>query len=228
MGRKARMTKLSEARRVLHVGCGAAAPEKLHPAFRGAAWHEVRLDIDADVSPDIVGSITDMAQIEAASFDAVFSSHNLEHLYPHEVPIALREFRRVLKPSGFALITLPDMQGVAELVAKGGLTQTAYVSPMGPITPLDMIYGFRPALANNNLFMAHHTGFTGQSLLAELGQAGFAYATVQRHSAALCLWAIGFAEVPDEGALLAAQRRMFPLHMALREAGHAELTEMGC
>ncbi len=208
-------TRLSD-KQVLHVGCGAAAPEKLHTAFRDPCWREVRLDIDPATRPDIVASITDMTPVADGRVDAVFSSHNLEHLYAHEVPLALREFRRVLKPSGLVLVTLPDMQSVAQLIAAGGLTDTAYHSSLGPITPLDMLYGFRPALAQDNLFMAHHTGFTGQSLLAALTEAGFALATVQRDPSTFSLWAIGFAAVPDEDRLQDAQQRMFPLHAALR------------
>ena len=210
-------TRSDDVRRVLHVGCGAASHEKLHPVFRDQAWREVRLDIDRDVSPDIVASITDMRDVEDASMDAVFSSHNLEHLYPHEVPTALREFRRVLMPWGFALLTMPDLQGVAKLVADGALTEPAYMSPMGPVAPLDILYGFRPALAQNNLFMAHHTGFTASSLLAALGEAGFASSIAQRVPRALCLWAIAFAEAPSPAVLEEAQYHMLPLHMALRE-----------
>ena len=43
-----------------------------------------------------------------AAFDAVFSSHNLEHLYPHQVKEALAEFYRVLKPEG--MIVISDLQ----------------------------------------------------------------------------------------------------------------------
>ena len=32
-----------------------------------------------------------MQVIADGEFDAVYSSHNVEHLYPHEVPLALRE-----------------------------------------------------------------------------------------------------------------------------------------
>ena len=50
--------------RVLHVGCGAAAPHKLPEIFFPAgAWAEVRLDIDPAVAPDIVASITDMSVV---------------------------------------------------------------------------------------------------------------------------------------------------------------------
>ena len=128
--------------------------------------------------------------------------------------MALREFRRVLMPWGFALITLPDLQGVAQLMTEGDLTDPAYMSPMGPVAPLDILYGFRPALAQN-LFMAHHTGFTAKTLLAALDEAGFACSTVQRVPRSLCLWAIAFVEVPSRSVLEDAQQQMLPLHMAL-------------
>jgi SAM-dependent methyltransferase len=207
------------ANQVLHVGCGAYAPEKLHPVFRKDDWHEVRLDIDHTVQPDIVASMTDMAPVADGSVDAVFSSHNLEHLYPNDVQVALKEFQRVLKSTGFALITLPDLQEVARLVATGNLAEPAYMSALGPIAPLDILYGYRPALAAGNLFMAHHTGFTGQMLMNALTDAGFAAVTVQRVPSSFSLWAIAFSTVPTDQRLEEAQQQMFPLHAALLDSG---------
>jgi SAM-dependent methyltransferase len=204
---------------VLHVGCGGFAPEKLHPVFREPGWREIRLDIDPGAAPDIVASITDMAPVADHSVDAVFSSHNLEHLYPHEVPAALAEFRRVLGADGFALVTMPDVQAIAECILARGLTETAYISGLGPITPMDMLYGFGPAMVQGNLFMAHRGGFTGASLLASLSGAGFGFSVVQRQPAAFCLWAIAFATQPGTRALEEAKARMLPLHMA---AAHAQ------
>ncbi len=201
-------------KQVLHVGCGAKAAGKLHSAFEGDDWLELRLDIDRAVLPDIVATMTDMSPVPDASVDAVFSSHNLEHLYPHEVPVALAEFRRVLKPDGFALITLPDLQEVARLVATDGLEATAYLSALGPIKPLDILFGYRGALAGGNLFMAHHTGFTSASLMGALSQAGFALTTVQRVPSSFSLWAIGFCARPTQQELETAQYRMLPLHLA--------------
>jgi ubiquinone/menaquinone biosynthesis C-methylase UbiE len=186
---------------VLHVGCGAPNPAKLHAVFRTPEWREVRFDIDPDVQPDIVGSITDLASIATASVHAVWSSHNLEHLYVHEVPQALREFHRVLVPGGFVLITLPDLQRVAELIAADKLEEVAYVSPAGPIRPLDIVYGWRGALARGNHYMAHHTGFTATTLAQALKHAGFADIRVQRSG--FDLW--GRATKP-----LAAQRAPEP------------------
>jgi SAM-dependent methyltransferase len=172
---------------VLNVGCGYPAHPGVHPLFQGSEWQEVRLDIDPAVNPDIVCSMTDMQPVGSGSIDAIWSSHNLEHLHRHEVPVALFEFLRVLRPGGQVLLTLPDLQKIAELVASDTLEDEAYRSPSGPITPLDMIYGHTPSLARGHYHMAHKTGFTARTLRALLVDAGFAGVTLQREGYAL--WA---------------------------------------
>lgn len=178
-------------KQVLHVGCGPINATKLHATFSSPDWKEIRLDINPDVKPDVVASITDMAVVGSETMDAVWSSHNLEHLYPHEVPVALRELWRVLKPGGFALITLPDLRQVARLVVDDKLDDEAYSSPAGSITPLDILYGHRPQLAHGNLFMAHRSGFTAKTLEMALKSVGFyqAEVTADQH---FNLWATAY------------------------------------
>jgi SAM-dependent methyltransferase len=195
---------------VLHVGCGTYAREKLPLVFRGTGWREIRLDIDPDVQPDFVASITDMNVISDGAVDAVYSSHNVEHLYPHDVPLALKEMHRVLKPNGFTLITLPDLQEVARHVAEGKLEDPLYISGMGPIAPLDILFGHRPSLATGNLFMAHRTGFTSTTLAAALIKAGFAAVMVQRNTTAFSLTAVAFGNKPDAEQITKAQSQMLP------------------
>ena len=123
-------------------------------------WDEVRLDIDPGVKPDVVGSITQLeTSFAAESFDAVWSSHVLEHLYAHEVYPALQQFFRVLKPDGFALIMSPDLEAVAHHIIKHGIAAVAYESPAGPIRPLDMLYGHTRAIESGHYHMAHRTGY---------------------------------------------------------------------
>lgn len=75
-------------RLLLHVGCGRKDKSRTTPGFQSRNWKEMRLDIDPSVQPDVVASMTDMTAVADQSVDAIFSSHNLEHLYPHEAPIA--------------------------------------------------------------------------------------------------------------------------------------------
>jgi predicted SAM-dependent methyltransferase len=173
--RSTSVTKADDDRQaVLHVGCGPPSPERLHSRFRSPEWREVRLDVDPGVSPDIVDSIVSMRKVESDAYDALWSSHNLEHIYAHEVPLALRAFLRVLRPGGVALITVPDLQQAAKAIVKNGLEATFYVSPAGPITPLDMFYGHRRSIREGNDFMAHRTGFTARTLEEKLREVGFA------------------------------------------------------
>lgn len=145
--------------RVLHVGCGGdPLPEWLQ------GWSEVRLDIDPQHRPDITASMISMGDI--GTFDAVVSQHSLEHLYPHEVGRALREFYRVLKPGGIAFVVVPDLEDVRPT------EDVLYTMPCGPITGLDLIYGLRSNLAEMP-HMAHHTGFVRQTLQAAMTAAGF-------------------------------------------------------
>ncbi len=174
-------------RTVLNVGCGHPQ-RRLNQYFNGPQWREIRLDIDPAVKPDILCSMTDMAAVASASVDAVWSSHNLEHLCRHQVPAALGEFIRVLKPGGLLMATLPDLQEVAQLVVAGRLEEQAYMSPSGPVSALDMIYGHTASLARGYRFMAHRTGFTRRSLERVIREAGFADVRV-RCGGAFDLWA---------------------------------------
>ena len=165
---------------VLHVGCGPKEIDNLNAYFRQEGYRELRLDINSEVMPDIVGSILDMQAVVSRSVDAVFSSHNIEHLFAHEVPRALGEFVRVLRPDGFAMISTPDLQAVAERIVQGALEEPVYHSDVGPIAPLDILYGHGVAIRAGNHFMAHKTGFTASTLRDKLLAAGFSRADVVR------------------------------------------------
>lgn len=192
----------------LHVGCGPKRKDRTTIVL--SQWTELRFDIDESVQPDLVGTMTDMSSVSSESVDAVFSSHNIEHLYPHEVPIALSEFVRVLKPDGFAVITCPDLQAVAALIADDKLTEAAYTSPAGPIAPLDILYGHRAAMAQGNLFMAHRCGFTQKVLTSTLQASGFAQvASMKRGYPYFDLWALASKSQLEDNVLRALATEHF-------------------
>lgn len=174
----------------LHVGCGPQRKASTTRGFNSDSWIELRLDINEDVQPDIVGTMTDMSRVTDSSVDAIFSSHNIEHLFPHEVPLALQEFMRVLKSDGFAVITCPDLKSVCALVAEDKLTEPAYQSAAGPIAPIDILYGHRPPIAMGNTYMAHRCGFTEKVLVGSLQAAGFATVISITRAENFDIWAV--------------------------------------
>lgn len=151
---------------LLHAGCGRSPKPDWADAYT-----EVRLDIDPGVQPDIVASLTDLGDI--GPYDAAYLSHCLEHFYPHEVPKVLAELRRVLKPGGFVVIVVPDLEDIRPT------DDVVYVSPGGPICGLDMIYG-GGGLIQASPYMAHHCGFVRDTLQRVLDASEFSKAVVER------------------------------------------------
>ena len=195
----------------LHIGCGPKRKNQTTRGFNTDHWREIRLDIDVSVSPDVTGTMTDMAAVDSACIDAIFSSHNIEHLYPHEVPVALAEFLRVLNAEGFAVITCPDLRSVCALVAEDKLTEPAYTAPAGPIAPIDILYGHRPPMARGNLYMAHRCGFTEKVLTGTLQAAGFKSVASLTRAQHFDLWALASKSERSEDELRALAQQHFPL-----------------
>jgi SAM-dependent methyltransferase len=164
-------------KRLLHIGCGRQPlPEWL------AHFDEVRVDIDPAVEPHFVRNMLDLHDI--GSFDCIYASQCLEHLYPFEVSRALTEWFRVLNVGGACFIEVPDLEDVKptdEIVGMG---------EAGEISGLDMIYGFHAALEANP-FMAHHSGFVKQTLEKVMLAAGFQPVRVLRQTANYILCATG-------------------------------------
>jgi SAM-dependent methyltransferase len=160
-------------KRVLNVG-GGSKTIALPPVYQG--WEHILLDIDPRDGPDLVCDARELTSLPAATFDAVYCSHNLEHYFRHDVPKVLAGFRHVLKDDGFAEIRVPDLADLMQTVVKRGLDvdDLLYQSPAGPITVRDVLYGLGTEIERSgNDFWAHKTGFTKKSLTAMLVRCGF-------------------------------------------------------
>lgn len=157
-------------RSVLIAGSGAGRMKE----WESAGYKPTYLDIEPKTNPDIVASMTDMGEI--GLYDIIFCSHALEHLYPHEVNLALSEFRRVLRVGGIAIILVPDLEGVEP---------TNDVLPdyhLGPtVTGLHLYYGDHTKIQEFP-YMAHHCGFVSKTLEYALKSAGFGAFSIERHS----------------------------------------------
>jgi predicted SAM-dependent methyltransferase len=157
---------------LLNVGCGHSNISELK-GFNSDIWKEIRLDIDETVKPDLVGSITDMNIVETGSIDAIHSAYSLDHIYAHEIPIALREFYRVLNDDGIAIVRCPDIQTICEVIAQDKLHEPLYESPIGPIYPTDILFGNRKQIASGKNYLTKKVGFTYSVLNQTFGEAGF-------------------------------------------------------
>lgn len=198
-------------KKILHVGPGhrnngASIPD----FFKNANWQEIRLDIDPTNDPDIIGSMLDMSAVADASIDSIYSAHNIEHVYAHEVPLVLKEFLRVLKPDGFLVVTCPDLQLVCQLIAEDKLTDPAYHSLAGPITPLDILYGHSPSIAIGQHYMAHKCGFTLKTLQETLHAGGFASCAGMRRAYGFDLWMVATKTATPQSTLDQMAALMFP------------------
>ncbi len=171
----------SDGRKLLvNLGSGVKGATWLPAMF--SDWRELRVDINAAASPDILADVTDLSAIESASVDAVWSAHCLEHLYLHEVGKAVGEAFRILADDGFFCMIVPDLQAIAEFLATDRLHDVVYQSPAGPITAHDMIYGYGASLARGNAAMAHRCGFTPTLMMQKLQEAPFAEIVLKRRT----------------------------------------------
>lgn len=195
-------------KKLLHVGSGTSNITNLK-GFN-SSWKEDRLDINPDVNPDIIADITDLGCVPSNEYDAVYSSHNIEHVYAHQVEDVLKDFYRVLKPEGFIVITCPDLEAVCEQVLQKGLVEPLYDSPAGPISAIDIIYGHRQSIAYGNTFMTHKCGFTFNVLVNCLSSCNFKSLFGGRRVANLDLWIIGFKTEQDSNYVNELATRYFP------------------
>jgi SAM-dependent methyltransferase len=166
---------------LVNVGCGPRGSATLPSYF--ATWRQLRVDVDPTVAPDIIADLTDLTPIRDGTADAVWAAHCIEHLYEHQVLIALAEFRRVLRLDGFVCVIVPDLQAVAQYFVADQSHESLYQSPAGPVTPHDVFFGYGKAIASGRVSMAHRCGFTPGSLQRCFQRQPFGELVVRRRAA---------------------------------------------
>ncbi len=92
------------------------------------------------------------------TFDYVYMSHLLEHLYPQGAIFCLREVYRVLKPGGIVRIAVPDLDRMV-----------ANYDPHNPDAFLEAIFEAKQKRDKNR----HHWHYNEVSLTRLLKQVGF-------------------------------------------------------
>ena len=168
---------------LLHLGSGG---QRLgHPE----ATQEVTVDLMADCD---VRADARTLPFGDGVFDSVYAAHLIEHLNEAEGVEALQEWRRVLKRGGEVLVRCPDFDAILDYLVRGGPLSVAYESAVGPIRPMDMLYGYQPDLKRWPS-MGHRWAYTQRMLGAALQAAGFRETEVAKEKAILELWGRGRA-----------------------------------
>lgn len=168
---------------VLNVGGGPS--RNLPPYYDN--WEQHLLDIDKNVNPDICCDAREL-QIQDV-YDAVYTSHTLEHFYKHEIPLILSNIYNCLKNEGTLEIHVPDIKDLISRIGTSSLDiHDVYyrLSDGNPITYHDVLYGWNYAMSNGNLYYAHKCGFTPISLYNNLAVAGFKDITIQTNNGNIC------------------------------------------
>jgi hypothetical protein len=185
-------------RKVLNVG-GNSKKTPIPRLYAG--WDHVLLDIDPACNPDVLCDARKLASLPAATYDSIYCSHNLEHYYRHDVKKVLAGMAHILKPDGFVFIKVPDMSQLMQTVISNQLDidDFLYDSPAGPITVLDVIYGYGVEIERSgNHFFGHKTGFTPKALQSVLNNAGFKW--IFTHIGDLEVTMLAFINKPTEYA----------------------------
>ena len=131
-GRKFQLRRIKE-QQYLNVGCG---PKLLH-GF-------VNLDYLWVPGIDLCWDITEGIPLPDHSLQGIYSEHCLEHLEKSLATAIVRDFRRLLKPTGTLRIVVPDAELYIDLYVRarnGEAVKFPYVEGRClPIEPLNRIF----------------------------------------------------------------------------------------
>ena len=137
---------------------------KLHIGGQVVADGWELFGIEKNIGVDHVGDAKDLSRFRDRAFGEIYSSHVLEHFDFRDMPIALKEWHRVLDSEGKLYLSVPNMDILSLLF----LDKEKY-SPQKRIKFLQMIYG-----GHVDEHDVHQIGFDKDILVEMIRQAGFA------------------------------------------------------
>lgn len=111
---------------MLALNCGSGQRPFQSLPDEGVQW--VNIDISPRWNPDIVGDWNNLSMFPDGIVDVVVSHHSLEHVGCGEGDGFIREAHRVLKPNGSLIVSVPNMNALAQLWLNGEITEQIYMT----------------------------------------------------------------------------------------------------
>lgn len=142
--------------KIIDIGCGPT-----HVEFDGSK--ALRVDIREEVNPDYRCDVRELP-FANGTFDVVFSSHVLEHFPRGEWKGVLREWSRLVAPTGMIRLVLPNVGWAAHMIA---------VEKVINNDVLNVLYG-----AQSNPYDYHYNGLTPERVSEALDELGFVVTNV--------------------------------------------------
>lgn len=146
----------------------AAHPDKLNI---GCGWDHregyVNVDFQDFHEPDLLADARSLDMLPSGHYSEIVAQDVLEHLERAEVDPALAEWARLLKVGGQLIVRVPDLMGVARLIAKQATVEHHHQM-------LHALFGTQAYTGDY-----HHAGFTELTLRHSLHAAGLRVDDVQ-------------------------------------------------
>lgn len=154
------MIKNNNSLTKLNLGCG----DKIIPDY-------INVDIASErkgLPPDVICDITNLSIFEDNYADEILAVHVIEHFWFWDVPTVLAEWFRVLKPGGILILECPNLRSACEYFLAN--PATSFKSDINGQRSMWVFYG-DPSWKDEK--MMHRWGYTPESLIQVLSDAGF-------------------------------------------------------
>jgi SAM-dependent methyltransferase len=144
----------------LHVGCADIRREGY-----------TNIDIRQTSATDLVCDAWALTMFSDGSVSEIYSRHTIEHFEPDDAAKALREWYRVLKPSGHAHIICPDL--IFHCKQLLGMAVCPIFADQ-QVHAMSGFYGWKASFRGGNQHDSHRWGYVFDTLSARCRESGFA------------------------------------------------------
>lgn len=153
----------------LHLGCGSNLFE---------SYINVEGDYCAGQAGIVIHNLTENYPIPNNCIDEILNVHVIEHIMPDQVLPMLKEWHRILKPNGIVAIEWPDLLKMCTYIVQD---PTRIYSENKKILKRGVAGIFGNIARYQDTAMLHKWGYSADSMIKILKDAGFRKAVIEKN-----------------------------------------------